>query len=426
MGQKTNTRNIFQIGKNNNKYIWDSKYFEKKKNESNIFIYQNIEIKKFIKKILKDNGLILHKYRISFLESNIKIFVSYLKLPKSQTIINQINSDNKLRLIKNRSNKKNCNKDIKAYLDTKKYINNKKNIFNNKIDVNSYNKENFKNQSLKICLLNNLLINKQKHIQDKEITVKNNINLLINYILTEETKKRVKKKYSNITRETNLEKINKIVGKLLIENKKIKKRVKILQYYKYYMKIKNNKIMKNIKINNFLEKIIESISIFTQNKFNITLNLQQVNNNLTFKLTSYQLQHFKKAVIQLRQFNKSKFFKEGINIIFLSLIKKDSSQLLANFIANQLKLVKRHGFFLKFLKKALSLMLVSKLSKTTGIKIVIKGRFNGKRRSSKKIITINKNMPLMTLKSNIDSAQSTAYGSNGTFGIKLWMNEKII
>ena len=70
-------------------------------------------------------------------------------------------------------------------------------------------------------------------------------------------------------------------------------------------------------------------------------------------------------------------------------------------------------------------MLTNKLVKAKGVKIMIKGRFNGKRRSSKKTITINKHMPLMTLNSKIDSAQSTAYGPNGTFGVKLWINEKI-
>lgn len=98
MGQKTDTKNIFQIGKKNNKYVWDSKYFEKTKNESNILIFQSIEIKKFIKKLLKDNGLILYNYKINFLESNLKIFISYLKLPKSQTIVNQITNNQKIRL----------------------------------------------------------------------------------------------------------------------------------------------------------------------------------------------------------------------------------------------------------------------------------------------------------------------------------------
>jgi ribosomal protein S3 len=69
-------------------------------------------------------------------------------------------------------------------------------------------------------------------------------------------------------------------------------------------------------------------------------------------------------------------------------------------------------------------MLTNKLVKVTSIKMVIKGRFNGKSRASKKILTINKHMPLMTIKSRVDSAQSTVYGSNGTFGVKLWVNEK--
>lgn len=335
MGQKIDTKNIFQIGKNKKEYIWDLKNFEEK-NESNIFILKNLEIKKFIKKYLKDNGLTLYKYKIHFLESTIKIFISYLKLPKSQTIINSINTQQKLRLIKINVKKNNYKKKIKKYLDTKTHLKRKQNILENKI----------------------------------------------------------------------------------------KKRIKIIQYLKYYIKIKKNNIIKNINTNNFLEKILESLKKFTNNQFNIILNLQQLNNKLTFNLTFYQLQHFKKLIIQLRQFKKSKFFKEGINIIFLSLIKKKSSQLLANFIANQLKLVKKHGFFLKFLKKAMSLMLTNKLSSIISIKMIIKGRFNGTRRSKKKIITINKNMPLMTLKSNINFTQCTAYGSNGTFGIKLWINEK--
>ena len=408
MGQKTDIKNIFQIGKNNKNYVWDSKYFEKKKNESNTFIFQNLEIKKFIEKILKDNGLILYKYKINFLESNIKIFISYLKLPKSQTIITQINNKQKLRLIKKRKIKKSYQKDIKKYLTAKKFLKNKKKTFKKKVNLNKslLEKKILNKQKIKIFLLTNILLNKQKTLLKK--------NLHFNNIFTKKTQDII---------TNNLEKQKKVKNK--INNYQIKKRIKILQYYKYYIKVQNNKILQNIKINNFLEKIIESLNIFTNNKFNIILNLQQVNNNLTFGISNSQLQHFKKTIIQLRQFKKSKFFKEGINTIFLSVIKKESSQLLANFIANQLKLVKRHGFFLKFVQKTLSIMLTNKLVKAKGVKIMIKGRFNGKRRSSKKTITINKHMPLMTLNSKIDSAQSTAYGPNGTFGVKLWINEKI-
>ena len=402
MGQKTDTKNIFQIEKNNNKYIWDAKYFEKNKDESNIFIYQNLEIKKFIKKILKDNGLILYKYNIHFFETSLKIFIFYLKLPKSQNIINLINNNQKLRLIKKKLNTKNYNiiqikKTIRKYLETKK-------------------------QSKTFFFLDHFIFNKKDYISSKKIVLKKNFNFYKNNIFLEEIKKKFENYYKKKTKKQGL--LKKILNKLLIKKIKVKKRLKILQYYKYYIKIKRNVIIKNIKINNFLEKIIESLNIFTSNKFNIILNIQQLSNNLNYSLTYYQLQYIKKTIIKLRQFKKSKFFKEGVNIIFLSIIKKESTQLLVNFIADQLKLIKKHNFFFRFLKKTLSLILLSKISKIISIKIIIKGKFNGKQRSNKKIITINKNMSLMTFNSNVKSAQSMSHGPNGTFGVKLWVNEK--
>lgn len=400
MGKKTETRNIYQIGKNNKKYIWDSKYIEKIKNESNILILKSIEIKKFLKKILKDNGLALYKYKINFLESNIKIFISYLKLNKSQYIITKINNKQKLRLIKNLKNKNKDNKNIKNYLITKKKLKNKINFT---LNNNIITKKIYQKQKIRIFFLNSIILNKKKNFFLK------NFNLYLSYIFLKK----------------NLEKTNlKNNKKILSKKNRIKKRIKVLQYYKYYTKIKNNKIIKNIKLNNFLEKIVESLNIFTSNKFNIILNIQQINKNLKFKLSYNQHQYLRKILTQLRQFKKSNFFKEGVNTILLSVLKKESSQLLANFLANQLKLVKKHNFFLKFIKKALSLLLTDKLlKKNKSIKILIKGRFNGKSRSSKKLIIINKKMPLMSIKSQINTEQAVAYSSNGTFGVKLWINE---
>ena len=265
MGQKTDTKSIFQIGKNNKKYIWDSKYFEKRKNESNVFVFQSMEIKKFIKKILNDNGLTLYKYKINFLESTIKISISYLKLPKSQNIITQINSKQKLKLVKKNKTQKNFKKTIKEYLVTKKNLKNKKIL---ELDKNLLNEKVLDKQKVKICLINNIILNKQKNILKKD---------LVNFIFLKKVQDKIKNFYD---KDGYNKKFEKIISKLPTNENKIKKRIKILQYYKYYSKIKNNKIIKNIKINNFLEKIVESLNIFTNNKFNIVLNLQQVNKNL--------------------------------------------------------------------------------------------------------------------------------------------------
>jgi ribosomal protein S3 len=54
----------------------------------------------------------------------------------------------------------------------------------------------------------------------------------------------------------------------------------------------------------------------------------------------------------------------------------------------------------------------------------IKGRINNAARSNKKIITIGR-VPIKTINSKIDYSESTAFTSNGTIGVKVWVSEKI-
>lgn len=65
----------------------------------------------------------------------------------------------------------------------------------------------------------------------------------------------------------------------------------------------------------------------------------------------------------------------------------------------------------------------SKFSKVKGIKILIKGRLNGKPRSNYRIIQIGK-ISLQTIESVISHNQSTSFTPYGTFGIKVWICEK--
>ena len=57
-----------------------------------------------------------------------------------------------------------------------------------------------------------------------------------------------------------------------------------------------------------------------------------------------------------------------------------------------------------------------------GVKIVIKGRFNGAPRARSKIIQVG-NIPLQSFKAKIDYSQTTSYTPNGTFGVKVWICE---
>ena len=69
------------------------------------------------------------------------------------------------------------------------------------------------------------------------------------------------------------------------------------------------------------------------------------------------------------------------------------------------------------------LLIKSDVSRLTGIKIVIKGRFNRAPRAKTNIICFGK-FSLQSFNSKIDYYQSTAYTVNGTFGVKVWLCEE--
>ena len=63
-------------------------------------------------------------------------------------------------------------------------------------------------------------------------------------------------------------------------------------------------------------------------------------------------------------------------------------------------------------------------SKCKGIKIKVKGRFNGAPRAKDKLINIKNGVPTLTINSKIDYAETTSFSPNGTFGVKVWIDEK--
>jgi ribosomal protein S3 len=173
---------------------------------------------------------------------------------------------------------------------------------------------------------------------------------------------------------------------------------------------------------NFTEILLESISGFTKKKVNVSFTFHNLNGKLSLKLNRAQISPLKKMKLQLKQFSRASFFKEAMNILFIVARKRQSSKLLAQFIAFQLSATKRHNYFLIFLKQALSLMLKSKFSFASGIKIVIKGRFNAAPRARSKTIQVG-NISLQFFEARISYSQTTAYTPNGTFGIKVWICE---
>ena len=176
--------------------------------------------------------------------------------------------------------------------------------------------------------------------------------------------------------------------------------------------------------------MLESLSQYTKKKVNIFIKLQNLNNYKQFAYN--QVKSCKTVFKQLKKFVRNSFFKEAINILFISISKRKSAKLLAEFISYQFKLnqirsdqitiSRKDNYFLGFLKQTIKLLINADISHLTGAKIVIKGRFNRAPRAKKVIMQFGK-FSLQSFNSKIDYHQSTAYTINGTFGIKVWMCE---
>jgi ribosomal protein S3 len=174
----------------------------------------------------------------------------------------------------------------------------------------------------------------------------------------------------------------------------------------------------NIKFEGVFTEIFKVLNLFLGNQLNIISHFRCLNKNTHF-FKSIQ----KKTFVSLQRFINTSFLKDGIELLFHVVYNKNSAHLLAKFIAVQLKKIKRHKFFLSFLKKTLTILLDSNLSKVKGIKLIVKGRLNGVPRARHKIIIIG-DVSIQSISAKLDYSQITAHNSNGSYGIKVWVVEK--
>jgi hypothetical protein len=229
--------------------------------------------------------------------------------------------------------------------------------------------------------------------------------------------------------------INKVnmSKKLMNYRKKLSILSKRLQIRKNSKKnILNSKFLtkQEVVLNEFQEILLESLAVYTKKTVNVIVTLQNLNSYK--QLSQTQNKNFKTVFKQLRKFVRNSFFKEAINILFLSMCKRKSAKLLAEFISDQFKLnqlrtdqislSRKDNHFLGFLKQSIGLLIKSEISCITGMKIIIKGRFNRAPRAKSVLMQFGK-FSLQSFDSKIDFFQSTAYTTNGTFGVKIWMCE---
>ena len=199
-------------------------------------------------------------------------------------------------------------------------------------------------------------------------------------------------------------------------------RLNNLNSFKSYIDSTNSKTLSQQNKNLFVSNILKSLTLFTNKKHNIFLNLKQINKetNLLQTISKENKQKIRKDLIKLRKYQRNEFFRKGFNLLYSFIQNHQDPTFLAEFTTFYLKKLKRPNFFLRFLKLALKTLINGKNSQLQRIQIKIKGRFNGAPRASHKFINVGKNIPVLRLNSIINYGESTAYTSNGTFGVKVW------
>ena len=206
-------------------------------------------------------------------------------------------------------------------------------------------------------------------------------------------------------------------------HKQLLQQISLIRQQQLLITQKNQYLKKFVHISNigpegaFVE-IFKVLNLFLGNQLNIVSHFCCINKNTHFlKYTQ------KKTLMSLQRIRNASSLKNDIELLFHVAFNKNSAHLLAKFIAFQLKKIKRHKFFLSFLKQTLSILLSSNLSKVKGIKVIVKGRLNGVPRAKHKIITIG-DVPVQSISAKLDYSQTTTHNSNGSYGIKVWIVEK--
>jgi len=195
-----------------------------------------------------------------------------------------------------------------------KYINKSK----EESSLTSYNNLKIKKYINQLFFIYGLLIHNYKlNYSNSEI------NILISYFITKKTIDYI----VNDKKKKHKLKLEKHKNPTFLFNKKfsnflIKKRIKIIKKYKYFI-TKNKRIKIVNKFNFFINNLIESLKLYTNNKIlKIKIDFQILNKNFSLRLDNENSKQFRNIIMQLKNFNKMYFFKETLNILLIIIKKK--------------------------------------------------------------------------------------------------------
>ena len=174
------------------------------------------------------------------------------------------------------------------------------------------------------------------------------------------------------------------------------------------------------KIANFLFNIIANFGYLLEKRI-VLLNLDHIGSKTKKKF------QYTESVKSLSIFRNEAFYNSGLTIFFLLFSIKNMTPLLGKYIARYFKLLhrtKKINKFLLFLSRFVILIENSSFygSKIKGVKLQIKGRFNGVPRSKIRVFEKGR-IPLQTVSSKINYSLNHINTSYGVFSIKVWIYE---
>lgn len=187
--------------------------------------------------------------------------------------------------------------------------------------------------------------------------------------------------------------------------------------------------IKKDKINllNLNKALCESLHSFTGFE-DIHLRIYSTQLNFLPSLKLYQRLLHKKLSFFQRNKELKKYFSESIETLYFTLgtFGYGNASLLGKLVSFMIENNRKHTLSVRFLKKSLQILfqnLPQNFFAVDGVKILIKGRFN-KRRRTKTIVLQQGQISLQTIKTPIDYHQTQAITLYGAFGIKIWLAKK--
>lgn len=161
-------------------------------------------------------------------------------------------------------------------------------------------------------------------------------------------------------------------------------------------------------------------------KVSIRLSSTQLSFLPSFKL--YKKFLVRKLASLKRNRDFKNYFIETVELFYFVLgsFGQGNAALVAKYISRLLEKNRKQLLVVRFLKKCLQLFF-EKMPKSflavEGIRILMKGRFN-KRRRTKKIVISQGQISLQTLDTCLDYSQTQAITLYGSFGIKVWISKR--